>query len=163
MRRLLVMRHAKSSWKNVSLSDHDRPLNDRGKRDAVRAGEYIVEQDATPDAVLCSSAKRAKKTAERVVEALGEPREIVVVGELYHANPATYAQWVASVPAEIETLLVIGHNPGMAYWVEMMTGIPQSFPTSTIACVKLDAPDWPSVQHGTGGELEWLWYPKLES
>ncbi len=163
MPRLLVMRHAKSSWSDATLADHDRPLNARGKRDAIRAGQVLAERNAVPEVILASTAKRARKTAERVVRGLDRPLEIVTVRELYHADPATYASWTAGVPASVETALVIGHNPGIAYWLDRLTGDVEAFPTAAIGCVTLDIPGWESLTADTTGRLEWFWYPKSES
>ncbi len=163
MPRLLVMRHAKSSWSDATLADHDRPLNARGKRDAIRAGEVLAERNAVPDVILTSTAKRARKTAERVVRGLDRSVEIVAVRELYHADPATYASWTAGVPASVETVLVIGHNPGIAYWLDRLTGDVEAFPTAAIGCVTLDIPGWELLTADTTGRLEWFWYPKSES
>ena len=163
-RRLLVMRHAKSSWSDPTLADHDRPLNARGKRDALRAGQWLLEHRAAPDLIFTSTAKRARKTAKRVARVLGSAApDIVTVRELYHAAPETYAAWAASAPANVETLLVIGHNPGMAFWVAQLAGEIDAFPTAAIACVTLAIDDWSEITAGTVGNLEWFWYPKLES
>ncbi|HHK41909.1 MAG TPA: histidine phosphatase family protein [Planctomycetaceae bacterium] len=163
-RRLLVMRHAKSSWSDPTLADHDRPLNARGKRDALRAGQWLLERRTVPDLIFTSTAKRARKTAKRVARALGSAApDIVTIRELYHADPETYASWAASAPGHVETLLVIGHNPGMAFWVAQLASEIDAFPTAAIACVTLAIDDWSEMTVGTRGDLEWFWYPKLES
>ena len=84
------MRHAKSSWKTDELADHDRPLNARGQRDAPRIGRLLRAQDLEPDRVLCSTAKRARKTATEVVEGSGYDSPVELLEELYLASPSTH-------------------------------------------------------------------------
>ena len=85
MKTLLLLRHAKSSWKESSLTDHDRPLNDRGQRDAARMGQLLTDEDLLPDLILLSTATRARTTAELVAASSGFDGEIRLDGELYHA------------------------------------------------------------------------------
>ena len=90
MKTLLILRHAKSSWKHAELPDHDRPLNDRGKRDAPRMGRLISDQQLRPTLVLSSTAKRARKTATKVVRSSEQLAEIQLCPEFYLADPDTY-------------------------------------------------------------------------
>ncbi|MFG0335704.1 MAG: SixA phosphatase family protein, partial [Maioricimonas sp. JB049] len=84
MKTLLLMRHAKSSWADPSKADHDRPLNARGKRDAPRMGQWLLEQNLVPDRIVSSTARRARKTASRVASGCGYTAEIVHERALYH-------------------------------------------------------------------------------
>nr|NIL98123.1 hypothetical protein [Planctomycetales bacterium]NIP70269.1 hypothetical protein [Planctomycetales bacterium] len=86
MKTLLLLRHAKSSWDDSALDDHDRPLNKRGKRDAPRMGQLLVQQDLVPDCILTSTARRARKTAEAVAKACGGVVPLTEMPELYHAT-----------------------------------------------------------------------------
>ena len=88
MKRLLVLRHAKSSWADTSLDDWQRPLNDRGRRDAPRVGTWLRDRSLVPDLIVTSDAIRARETAAAVSTAVGYTREIVVEPSLYHATPA---------------------------------------------------------------------------
>ncbi|MCA9071607.1 MAG: histidine phosphatase family protein, partial [Planctomycetaceae bacterium] len=90
MKTLFLMRHAKSSWKDESLPDHDRPLNKRGKRDAPRMGQLLLEQGVHPDRWLSSTALRARRTAELLAETLQFAGEIEFRSELYHAEPEQF-------------------------------------------------------------------------
>lgn len=161
-RTLLAMRHAKSSWKDASLADFDRPLNARGRRDAKRAGEWLSEQGLIPDVILSSAARRARLTAERVGKGLKRPVEVVLTRDLYHAPPEVYNEWVRAVPEEVQTLLVIGHNPGIAQWIARLTGEVVDVPTAAIACIKLWDTPWSSLAADGSGTLQSYWYPKLE-
>ena len=90
MKTLLIMRHAKSSWKEQDLPDHDRPLNKRGKNDAPRMGKLLKDEDLVPDLIMSSTAVRAKKTAELVAKACKYKGKIVLNHSLYGAEPAAY-------------------------------------------------------------------------
>jgi phosphohistidine phosphatase len=92
MKTLLVLRHAKSSWKNANLADFDRPLNKRGKRDAPRMGELLRREGIVPDLIISSSAERALTTAEAVALACGYDLEIQTTRQLYHAWPDDYIE-----------------------------------------------------------------------
>src|SRR3954463_11797950 len=95
MKTLLLLRHAKSSWKDDSLDDHDRPLNARGKQEAPRMGQLLLEEHLLPDIILSSDAKRCRRTVEKVCEASGYRGETVLASELYLAAPATYLTWLS--------------------------------------------------------------------
>ena len=103
MKTLLILRHAKSSWKHPELSDHDRPLNKRGRHDAPLIGHLLKEKGLVPDLIISSTAVRAKDTA-------------LVVG----ASPDVYIQAISDVAGDnnYSTLLVVGHNPGLEELIE---------------------------------------------
>ena len=90
MKTLLLMRHAKSSWKDESRDDHDRPLNERGKKEAPRMGQLLLDQHLLPDLMLSSDAKRCRRTVEKVAAAAGYRGETVLTSELYAAPPVAY-------------------------------------------------------------------------
>ena len=110
MSRLYLLRHAKSSWKDASLDDHDRPLAPRGKRASKAIGRYLRDRDVTPELVLCSSAKRARQTLERLGPAGLDAR---IEPELYGAGANTLLARLREVPDEVASVMLIGHNPGM--------------------------------------------------
>ena len=114
------MRHAKSSWDNPKLADHERPLNKRGKRDAPRMGEHLNQEDKIPDVILSSSATRARKTVEGVLETLSFDGEVKIFDDLYHSGPRTYIELLSKLPEGINTAMVVGHNPEMDYFLEYM-------------------------------------------
>lgn len=111
MKTLYFIRHAKSSWDDPMLDDHDRPLNKRGQRDGPVMARRLLGIDVAPDGILSSTAKRARQTA-------GYFKDVLTVGnaiylrELYHAWPATIETQVRNLPDEWDTVLVFGHNPG---------------------------------------------------
>lgn len=113
MKTLYFIRHAKSSWDNPDLRDHDRPLNPRGLRDAPRMANRLLGMDVVPNGILTSSARRAQQTAQFFRDALNvSPENVIVAQELYHAWPDVISDHIKQLPDEWETVLVFGHNPG---------------------------------------------------
>ena len=108
MKTLLILRHAKSSWRDESLVDHDRPLNERGKRDAPRMGRLMRAQDLEPDAVICSTAKRARKTADKAIKASGYETCVELRDELYHAPPNVYIDVLRGQVDQRQCVMVVG-------------------------------------------------------
>jgi phosphohistidine phosphatase len=160
MKTLLIMRHAKSSWSSGALSDHDRPLNGRGKRDAPRMGELLKEIDLVPDLIVTSTAKRARTTAELVGESCGYAGEYLTTRLFYHAGVEEYLDGLQAVPEVNSVVMIVGHNPGMAELVEHLSGEPEMLTTANIAVVKLDVPKWINLSEETEGELVRVWRPK---
>lgn len=107
--RLLLLRHAKSSWADPGVRDHDRPLNDRGRRGAVAMGDHLRAQGWIPDLVLCSSARRTCETAALL--ALPDALPVDIEHALYLANPETVVERIRTVDESVGTVMVIGHNP----------------------------------------------------
>ncbi len=161
MKTLLVLRHAKSSWKDRGLEDYRRPLNKRGKKDAPVMGKLIKKKKLTPDWILSSSALRARRTAEMAAEASKFSGEIRVEEELYLARPTTFVEVIQkSAPQSAETILIVGHNPGLEELVGILTGQKQLFPTAALAQIELPIERWDELTPETGGKLIHLWRPK---
>src|SRR5262245_38687424 len=110
-RRLMLMRHAKSAWQSQVPSDHARPLNERGRRDAPRVGKRLVELGWVPDHVVGSDSRRTRETWERMQKHFPEAR-VSFTRTLYAAGPTELRTEVARLPADVRTVLVLGHNPG---------------------------------------------------
>jgi len=161
MKTLLVLRHAKSSWNDPALDDHERPLNKRGRRDAPRVGELVREYRLVPDAIISSYAVRARMTAEAVAEAARYPGEILLDPRLYMANPAGILSVLRTVPeTRARTVMIVGHNPGLEELVAQLTGDQQDLPTATLAHIALPAAQWRDLKLSTHGTLLGLWRPK---
>jgi phosphohistidine phosphatase len=160
MKMLLIMRHAKSSWDDTGLHDHDRPLNKRGKLNAPRMGRLLRELDLAPDLILTSSARRARDTAEAVADQSGYAGEIKVEEEFYAAPPEVVLEALAAAEDRYECILVIGHNPGLEELLEMLTGEQESLPTAAIARVDLPIASWQVLADETRGKLVKVWRPK---
>lgn len=153
MKKVLILRHAKSSWKSSGLSDHDRPLNKRGKRAAPRMGQLIYEEDIVPDIILSSTARRARDTAELVAEACGFEGEIICLEDFYHAWTSDYIDGLRSIADVFASAMVVGHNPGMEMLLEQLAGETERFPTAALAVINLPIDFWSQLNDETEGEL----------
>jgi phosphohistidine phosphatase len=160
MKTLLLLRHAKSSWKDDSLADHDRPLNSRGKEDAPRMGRLIAAENLVPDLIVSSTAKRARKTAAAVAEHCGYSSEVRKLDELYLAPPDTYIEMLRRLSDDVRRVVVVGHNPGMQMLVTVLSGAVEEFPTAALAQVELPIDAWSDLMRETRGELVRLWRPR---
>lgn len=160
MKTLLILRHAKSSWDNPTLSDYDRPLNKRGKRDAPRMGKHIQEQGLVPDCILTSSAKRARKTAKRVAKACGYKGKRKKLDSFYHALPGVYYDKLQTLSNEYESVMVVGHNPTMEHLVTNLTGESVTMPTTALAHIELPIEHWKALDIYSKCNLLNLWTPK---
>ncbi|MEU3986267.1 histidine phosphatase family protein [Streptomyces sp. NPDC026672] len=157
LRRLVVLRHAKSAWPE-GVADHRRPLAPRGRRDAPAAGRALAEADCLPDLALCSTAVRARQTWELASAEWGTPPPVRHDPRLYGAGPDELLDVVREVPAEVETLLLVGHNPGLEELVLDLAGdalddaldaVRAKFPTSAIAVLDWHGPGWIALAPGT--------------
>ena len=160
MKTLLVLRHAKSSWNDPALDDHERPLNERGRRDAPRMGELVQEYGLLPDVVISSDAVRAQLTAETVAEAAGYAGEILLDQRLYLASPAEIIQVLRTMREDAETIMIVGHNPGLEELVERLTGERQDMPTAALAQIGLPIDHWRDLKLSTRGTLLAHWRPE---
>lgn len=160
MKTLLLMRHAKSSWDNSRLTDYERPLNERGRRDAPRMGRLLRHEDLTPDLIITSSAKRAATTAELVALELALDSDIRYTEMLYLADPDAYIRQARQVGDDIETLLMVGHNPGIQELVEQLTGQEEEMNTAALAYIRAPVRKWSELAGGKQYELVHMWRPK---
>ena len=110
-RRLIIMRHAKSDWDSGAETDHDRPLNHRGRRDAPRIAERLVALGWVPDYVVSSDARRTQETLERMLPEINDEPAVRLCRELYHAGAAELVDELVPLPDDVETVLALGHNP----------------------------------------------------
>jgi phosphohistidine phosphatase len=152
MKTLLILRHAKSSWKHPELSDHDRPLNKRGKHDAPLMGRLLKEKELVPDLIISSTAVRAKDTALVVGEVVGYTKKINFLSSLYSAGPDAYIQAINDVAGDnnYSTLLVVGHNPGLEELIEVITGDLQQLSTCALAIIEIPIQKWSFIKEKQG-------------
>jgi phosphohistidine phosphatase len=160
MKTLLILRHAKSSWKDDSLPDHDRPLNKRGLKDAPRMGQLLRQEDLLPDLILCSTAQRARRTAEIVAEESGYEGELRLSRDLYAFDAQAYLEVLAGLADEYERVMLVGHNPAMEELLEALTGAFERLPTAALARISLPIEHWSELEDGPEGELIDVWRPK---
>jgi phosphohistidine phosphatase len=160
MKSVLTLRHAKSSWKNPELSDHDRPLNKRGKSDALRMGKLLQNENLTPDAIISSDAVRARDTAQTVAKNFGYKWQITLNSYLYAAGSEAYSEVLHKLSDHYKRVLVVCHNPGLEELVEMFTGESQIMPTCTLTHMKFSFDSWIELDYKTNGELAGIWQPR---
>jgi phosphohistidine phosphatase len=161
-KQLILMRHAKSSWKDSELGDFDRPLADRGERDAPRMGARLEARGARPALLLTSSAKRARRTAKLVARELDYPVERLQEAEsLYLATPGAILDVVAAQSDGAACILLVGHNPGLTELVnELLPGLGlDNLPTGGVVAIDLDVARWSEVR-GARGRLAYYDFPK---
>ncbi|MFD9432276.1 SixA phosphatase family protein [Streptomyces sp. NPDC060002] len=156
-RRLVVLRHAKSAWPQ-GVPDHERPLAPRGLRDAPAAGRALAGAGRVPDLALCSTAARARRTWELAAAEWGAPAPVRFDPRLYGADVPGILEVVHETPAEVGTLLLVGHNPGLEELVLALAGdgagdaldqVRLKFPTSAIAVLAWYGPGWRALTPGT--------------
>ena len=148
MRRIYLLRHAKSSWEDVGLADHDRPLAPRGRRAAKAIGRYLQDSSIEPEFVLCSSARRAQETLERTgLAGRVEP-------ELYGASADELLARLRHISPELRSVMLIGHNPGMQQLALLLARpgpevdeLAVKFPTAALATLAISS--WDSLGRGS--------------
>lgn len=156
VKRLILLRHAKSSWDDPTLPDRDRPLNKRGRRSAKAIGLWLKEIDSLPDLTLCSDATRAQETLKR----LNIGGEIRILPELYMADPDVMLE--ALQKAEGERVMLIGHSPGIAAFAQRLVSSPPphgrfaDFPTGATLIVDVPLTDWQAGHFGTSRVVNFI-------
>jgi phosphohistidine phosphatase len=159
-RRLILLRHAKSAWPD-GVPDHKRPLAPRGRRDAPAAGRWLRESGCVPDRVLCSTAARTRETWQLAEEALGAQPQTVFEDRVYDASIMDVLDLARQAPADVRTLLIVGHDPAMrGLTLELAGGarddaeaallarVRVKYPTAAIAVLSFSG-EWPEL--GSGG------------
>ncbi len=144
-RTLVMIRHAKSSWVNPLQSDFERPLNDRGEKDAPKMGERLKKQNIIPDLIISSTAKRAKQTARKIAKAIGYTEEKILWYEkLYHCIPAVFEEVIYEIPNDVKTVFIVAHNPGITSFVNEFSPdfYTDNMPTCSIVGVRFDSDEW---------------------
>lgn len=160
MKTLLLLRHAKSSWKDDSLNDHERPLNKRGRKTALVMGEWIKQRGLLPELIVSSTALRAQHTARLIAEHSGFGGELQFNAELYPTTPAGCVSVLRDVGADIDSVMLVGHNPGLEEFVERLTGGFERLPTCALAQLQLPIDAWNEMTAETRAELVNVWRPK---
>lgn len=159
MKRLYLVRHAKSSWK-YDLNDFDRPLNERGEFDAPLMGKILLEKEVKPDYLLSSPASRAIKTATIIAEYLKYKDPIGTLNSLYHASAANLLQVVRNIKQPSQQLMLFGHNPGLTTFANQLTMDKiDNIPTCGIYAVEFVVESW-SELNLERGKLLFFDYPK---
>lgn len=164
MKTLTLVRHAKSSWKDSSLADRDRPLNKRGERDAPEMARRIAAAGIRPSLIVSSPALRAWTTAKAVAKEIGYPIEFLQrETELYLASLRDILDVLDAQDEKFNSLMVVGHNPGLTTFANyLVPGITHNVPTAGVVCVNIDQDDW-NLHGQPAAELVVFDYPKKVS
>jgi len=164
MKRLYLIRHAKSSWNNPDLHDFDRPLNGRGKKDAPVMGKRLAKRNEQPDLIISSSAVRAKKTALEIAESLGyKKNNIQWLDELYHASPLDMLKQLHDVAEGVESVFLVGHNPGLTELANLLSAHSiDNIVTSGVYVLQWEIRQWRQVQLNKKAKFVYYDFPKRE-
>jgi phosphohistidine phosphatase len=161
MKTLLLLRHAKSSWKDDTITDHERPLNKRGKKTAPLMGHLLRDNQLVPELIVSSTAVRARTTAQAAAEACGYPGEVTLTDELYLATAGEILRYAQERTEDtLGRVMLVGHNPGMEEVVNMLSGRREPFPTAALAVFELDIDHWRKLELGVDVELKNVWRPR---
>lgn len=161
MKTLYLVRHAKSSWDNAHLSDFERPLNERGQRDAPAMAERLRQRGELPGLLVSSPALRARTTAETFAEAFAiDPSAIVERMSIYEGGAQELLGLIWKLPAEESRVMLFGHNPVLSQLAHLLGDRPTgSLPTCSVVRIDFTAADWSGITPG-GGRTAWHDYPK---
>ena len=164
MKTLTILRHAKSSWKDSSLSDHDRPLNKRGEGDAPVMGARIQQAGIRPSLILCSPAVRAWTTAKLIAQEISYPNEFLQRDErLYLAGMQRIIDLLCEQDLGFNSIMIVGHNPGFTDFANyLVPGLTNNIPTCGVVSVIIDTDDW-NLKTDKNAELVTYDYPKKRS
>jgi phosphohistidine phosphatase len=160
MRTLYLLRHAKSSWKDETLSDFDRPLKGRGRRAAEQMGQVLAEEKLKSPLVVSSPAVRARETTELVLESAGLKIKPRFEERIYEADVRTLLVVVQSISDSSDTAIMVGHNPGFENLLSYLTGDNRHMPTCALAKIEFDTASWSEVSEEETGRLEMFVTPK---
>jgi phosphohistidine phosphatase len=161
MKDLLLVRHAKSDWGDGDLKDHERPLAKRGRRDAPAMARHLLAQKVFPKIIVCSTAERARQTAELMLGETTFDGKLLFYNELYASSVPRYLKLIRGVPdGEASPLMIVGHNPEMEEALHLFTGIREHVPTCCVIWLQIDIQHWSNLPDHPQAELKALWKPK---
>ena len=151
---LFLVRHAKSSWDDPTISDHDRPLNERGLRNAPDMGSRLSDREVSPDGLISSTALRARTTAEIMAVSLNCPKDGIVLDcALYHASATELQEYIGGLDDSHFSVMLFGHNPGMTSLVSHLFGLPiDNLPTCGVVHLQFSAESWAEASRSMPSE-----------
>jgi phosphohistidine phosphatase len=160
MKTLILMRHAKSSLDSKNKEDRDRPLSKKGKKNAFAMAKVLEETERIPEVILASAAARARHTSEILTEALHFRGDMHYLNSLYQGEVENYLNEIQQVSDSVDTLLVIGHNPILESFLQMLSGKVEALPTASLAFLQLPIASWGELNLETEGQLLEIRTPK---
>jgi phosphohistidine phosphatase len=158
MRTLYLLRHAKSSWQDESLADFDRPLKKRGKEAAKQVGKVIASEKLSDVLIVSSSAQRTRETTNIVLRSSGVKAKVRFDPEIYEADLPALLEVLSRIEDDRNTVILVGHNPGMEILVRYLTGEPVVMPTAALSKILIDNSSWKGLGDSCG-RLEWFTTP----
>ena len=159
MKTLIIIRHSKSSWKDHSLSDFDRPLNKRGKKDAKKMSSELSEKIKKVDLLLSSSSKRTTQTSNYFLDSI-DVRSNIFSENLYYSSSDLIFDFVLKINNKYNKTIIVGHNPGLTNIVNKLTNLKlDNLPTSGIVIIVFDVDNWKKINYKSG-LVEWIKFPK---
>jgi len=164
MKQLLLIRHAKSNWNDPSLADFDRPLNDRGKKDAPEMAKRLSNKKIKINAFVSSTAKRARQTCKHFAKKIEfKKKDIVLEPRLYEAGDDSFYNVVEDLKNKWDSVAIVSHNPGISSFANSLTGTKiDDMPTCSVFAIKIDTKKWKDFR--TAKKEFWFFdYPKIET
>ena len=168
MKQLFLLRHAKSSWDDSDLVDHDRPLAPRGRRAVKLIAEHLGRQGVKPALVLCSSSRRTRETLDGIVPALGDGVSVQIERELYAASEQSLLDRLRAVEDRVESLMLIGHNPGLEQLALRLAGggdklavLSRKYPTGALATLEFSG-RWGDLRPGSAELTDFITPKQLD-
>lgn len=159
MKYLYLLRHAKSSWKDLSVNDFDRPLNKRGKKDAPKMGKFLNDRNVKVDLIISSPAKRTKETSKIIAEGIGYKNQIIFDENIYEASLEQLLALIKNLNKNLNSVMLVAHNPGLTELANYFVNEDiDNIPTCGIAAIKLEN-GWDEVKRNCG-KLLFFEYPK---
>jgi len=160
MKKLIIIRHCKSSWSDLSLNDFDRPLNNRGVQDGNLMSKELSKKIDNVDLLISSSSKRTRLTADFFIESI-KINKISFIDDLYHSSSENIINKLKKISNTHESIMLIGHNPGLTDLVNKLTSINlYNLPTCGVAIVNLNIKNWDLIKNFSENDLEWMKFPK---
>jgi phosphohistidine phosphatase len=161
-RRLIFLRHAKSSWSEPGMADFDRPLNHRGRESAPAMGKKLRDEQIAVDIILASTAARVRQTLDLLLPTWHWHGPIAWEKSLYLASPETIGRHIASLDEQWHSAMIVGHNPGLSETVSQLTGRAIEMPTGAVAVLESSTQHipWPNALRATHWHLKAFWKPK---
>lgn len=160
VRRLILMRHAKSDWGNQSLDDHDRPLNERGRRAAPLMAQHFLQNELRPQVIIASTATRVCETLELMLAEWTFKPVVFFEKALYLASAETLQSHVRGLHDSWHVAMLLGHNPGLAQYASRLAGHPLEMPTAAVAVLESDQASWPEAIAAKAWQLKASWRPR---
>jgi phosphohistidine phosphatase len=162
MKILYLVRHAKSSWKHPELDDFERPLNKRGRRDALAMGQFLLHQKTKPEIIISSPAVRASLTTKFISDTLSYPfNQVTYFDDIYEASNSSLFKIICKLENKYNSAMMVGHNPGMTYFANALTNTRiDNIPTCGVFCTDLDISSWQKISENCG-VMKFFKYPKI--